>query len=81
MDDETTTTAVVDALLEVAPELSDGDLAFDEPIREQADLDSMDWLSFLTGIKKRLGVDVPEEDYAKLRTVADVVRYAQEITR
>ncbi|MCX2753633.1 hypothetical protein [Gordonia sp. 4N] len=50
MDDETITTAVVDALLAVAPELSRESISVDEPIREIAELDSVDWLSFLTGI-------------------------------
>ncbi len=81
MDTETITTAVIDALIAVAPELSAEDIASDEPIREHVDLDSVDWLSFLTGIKKRLQVDVPEADYARLRTVDDVVRYAEERMR
>jgi len=38
----------------------------------------MDWLNFLVGINKRLHVDIPETDYASLRTLADVVRYVSE---
>jgi len=37
----------------------------------------MDWLNFLIGIHKRLDVDIPESDYASLRTLTDVVRYVQ----
>ncbi|KSU58221.1 MULTISPECIES: acyl carrier protein [unclassified Gordonia (in: high G+C Gram-positive bacteria)] len=81
MDDETITTAVVDALLAVAPELSRESISVDEPIREIAELDSVDWLSFLTGIKKRLEIEVPENDYATLQTVTDVVRYVKGIPR
>ncbi|STZ42023.1 acetyl-CoA synthetase [Mycolicibacterium gilvum] len=44
-------------------------------LRDQVDLDSMDWLNFLVGIHKRLHVDIPEADYRKLRTLADVVGY------
>jgi acyl carrier protein len=38
----------------------------------------MDWLNFLLGIHNRLHVDIPEQDYASLRTLADVVRYIEE---
>ena len=39
--------------------------------------DSMDWLNFLRGIHRRLHVDIPEADYASLRTLADVVGYVE----
>lgn len=42
------------------------------------DLDSTDWLNFLRGIRKRLHVDIPESDYASLRTLAGVVGYVEE---
>lgn len=38
----------------------------------------MDWLNFLLGIHKRLKIDIPESDYASLRTLADVVDYVDE---
>ena len=37
----------------------------------------MDWLNFLRGIHRRLHVDIPEADYASLRTLADVVGYVE----
>jgi acyl carrier protein len=46
-------------------------------LRDQVDLDSMDWVNFLRGIHRRLHVDIPEEDYASLRTLADVVGYVE----
>ncbi len=44
-------------------------------LRDQVDLDSMDWLNFLIGIHKRMQIDIPESDYASLRTLSDLVRY------
>ncbi|GFG50329.1 hypothetical protein MAGR_17700 [Mycolicibacterium agri] len=38
----------------------------------------MDWLNFLIGIHNRLHVDIPESDYASLRTLADVVGYVEQ---
>jgi hypothetical protein len=38
----------------------------------------MDWLNFLIGIHNRLNVDIPESEYAGLRTLDDVVRYVDQ---
>ena len=38
----------------------------------------MDWLRFLIGINEVLHVDIPESDYAGLRTLHDVVSYADQ---
>ncbi len=69
---------VLSVLTSIAPEVDADDITDDELLREQVDLDSMDWLNFLIGIHKRLKVDIPESDYASLRTLADVVRYVDE---
>jgi acyl carrier protein len=62
-------------LLSIAPEVEADDLRGDRPLRSQVDLDSMDWLNFLLGLNKRLKVEIPEADYAKLVTLDDVVAY------
>ena len=67
--------AVLSELTTIAPEVEPGDIRDDALLRDQVDLDSMDWLKFLVGIHERFGVDIPEADYASLRTLADVVRY------
>ena len=46
-----------------------------KPLRNQVDLDSMDWLNFLLGLHEKLVVDIPEADYAKLVTLNDVLGY------
>ncbi|HYB38765.1 MAG TPA: acyl carrier protein [Mycobacterium sp.] len=66
---------VLSVLTTIAPEVDAGDIEDDVLLRDQVDLDSMDWLNFLVGIHKRLHVDIPERDYASLRTLADVVDY------
>ncbi|MGV9713363.1 acyl carrier protein [Gordonia sp. NPDC003424] len=78
MSTETTLTTVIGALYEVAPELADEELVAGEPLRDQADLDSMDWLNFLIGVKNAFGVDIPESDYAGLRTLDDIVGYVEQ---
>ena len=68
---------VLSVLTTIAPEVDANDIRDDVLLRDQVDLDSMDWLNFLIGIHKRLHVDIPESDYASLRTLNDVVRFVQ----
>jgi acyl carrier protein len=59
----------------IAPEIAPDELRGNRPLRQQVDLDSMDWLNFLLGLNKKFGVEIPEADYAKLVTLDDVVNY------
>jgi acyl carrier protein len=66
---------VLAVLTTIAPEVTTEDISDSDLLRDQVDLDSMDWLNFLIGIHKRLQIDIPESDYGSLRTLSDVVRY------
>lgn len=72
---------VLEVLTSIAPEVDPADIRDDVLLRNQVDLDSMDWLNFLVGIHKHLQVDIPESDYASLRTLADLVCYVDERTK
>jgi len=66
---------VQEELSNIAPE---ADLARIDPaadLREALDIDSMDFLNFITAIHHRLGVDIPEADYRKLITLDGAVEY------
>ena len=65
-------------LTSIAPEIDEIELRDEKPLRAQIDLDSMDWLNFLLGLHRELSVDIPESDYAKLVTLADVVAYLRQ---
>lgn len=69
---------VLAVLSAIAPEIEPDELRDDALLRDQVDLDSMDWLNFLVGVHNRLDVEIPEADYKKLCTLADVVRYVGE---
>lgn len=43
------------------------------PLRHQPDLDAMDWLNFLVALHERLGVTIPEADYAQLVTLDNLL--------
>jgi acyl carrier protein len=67
--------SVVEELLRIAPELADEEISGSRPLREQVDLDSMDWLNFLVALHERLKIDIPEADYARLATIDQIVAY------
>jgi acyl carrier protein len=68
-------TVVLDALCAVAPDVSPAAIDREAPLREQVELDSMDFLNFVAALYEATGVDVPEGDYEQLDSVASVVRY------
>jgi acyl carrier protein len=68
-------TAVLAALTDIAPEVTPDQITGNLPLREQLDLDSMDFLNFIIGLDKRLGVAIPETDYAKIATLDQCVEY------
>ena len=65
----------LDALGAIAPEADLAALRPDAALREELDLDSMDFLNFVVRLHDRLGVDVPERDYPRLATLDGCVRY------
>ena len=75
MDEREIRGIVIATLKSIAPEMEEAELLADRPLRSQVDLDSMDWLNFLIGLHKTLSVDIPEADYARLATLADLVAY------
>jgi acyl carrier protein len=66
---------LLSCLLEVAPEIDGIEIDPDVDLREQIDIDSMDFLNFLTAVHESTGVDIPEADYPKLATLAACIRY------
>ncbi|MGE5131186.1 MAG: acyl carrier protein [Sphingomonadaceae bacterium] len=69
---------VLALLTTIAPELDTASLRADKPLRNQVDLDSMDWLNFLVALHERLKVDIPEADYGKLATLDQLLAYLRE---
>lgn len=63
---------------ELAPEVDVTQLKPDVRIRDQIDLDSMDFLNFLIAVDEELNVDIPEADYPKLATLDACVAYVRD---
>lgn len=68
-------TIVIATLKTIAPEVEEEALRADRPLRQEVDLDSMDWLNFLVGLGERLSVSIPEADYGRLRTLNELLAY------
>lgn len=75
MDEAQIRAGVIAAIRAVAPEVEPGELRRDRTLRDQVDLDSMDWLSVIVGFHDRFAVDIPEADYARLSTLDAIVAY------
>jgi acyl carrier protein len=66
---------VLQALLDVAPEL-DGETLDDETgLRDGADLDSMDFQAFVAALSEAIGADIPEGDYPKVDGIEKAAAY------
>jgi acyl carrier protein len=66
---------VVSTLVDIAPDLDPGSLDPDARLQEDLDLDSMDFLNFLTALSDECGVEIPERDYPRLATVSACADY------
>ena len=49
----------------------------DAPLRDQLDLDSMDFLDIVMELRKRYKLQIPEDEYPQLATLASCVNYLE----
>jgi len=68
---------IIDILENIAPDDDLGGLKDDVSFREQLSLDSMDFLDIVMELRKRWRIQVPEEDYQQLRSMASTVAYLE----
>jgi acyl carrier protein len=67
--------AVRDALGNVAPEVDVDAVDPGKDLRDQIDIDSVDFLNFVIGLHKALNIEIPDADVAKLTTLNGCVAY------
>jgi acyl carrier protein len=67
--------AVRDALGNVAPEVDVNAIDPARDLRDQIDIDSVDFLNFVIGLHKELNIEIPDADVAKLTTLNGCVGY------
>lgn len=70
-------TVVLAIIAEIAPDEDLSDIKSDVPFRDQVELDSMDFLDIVMELRKRYGIEVPEDDYQELATLDGSVAYLE----
>lgn len=70
--------AVLAVLRRTAPEVSGTQIDPARPLRDQVDIDSIDWLNFMVGLHDRFAIDIPESDYGKLVSLDGLVAYVMD---
>lgn len=68
-------TKVLDIIADIALDDDVTGISDDVALREQLDLDSMDFLDIVMELKKRHKIEVPQEDYPRLATMQSCVDY------
>ncbi len=72
---------IKDLILEIIADI-DEDAEFDGldpdgPLRDQLDLDSMDFLDIVMELRKRYQLQIPEEEYPELVSLSSCVNYLE----
>lgn len=73
MDYQHTRDEVVRALRIVCTDIDGMDIADDQPLREQLRLDDQGWRNFGASLRNNLKIDLPDEEFARLSTLRDIV--------
>lgn len=60
---------VKDIIADIAPDEDTSNLVAAQPLRDQLELDSMDFLDIVMELRKKHSIEVPEEDYPKLESL------------
>ena len=75
MDSDKVKQIVLDIISEIAPDEDLSDVQPDKRLRDQLDLDSMDFLDIVMELRKQHGIEVPEDDYMRLESLDSCAEY------
>lgn len=73
--------ALAEELHGIAPEISLDEIDPGADLREEFDIDSMDFLKLVTALSKRFDIAMPESEYDQMRSFDALVRYLETHTR
>lgn len=68
---------VLDIIAEIAPDEDLSDVKPDVRLRDQLELDSMDFLDIVMELRKQHGIEVPEADYPELASLDSCANYLE----
>lgn len=72
---------IIDILSDIVPDEDLSGLDDAKLLREQMELDSMDFLDIVMELRKRYKVQIPEQDYPELATMASTVKYLEPLMK
>ena len=72
---------ILEVIHQIVPDEDLSNLKGDVRIRDQIEMDSMDFLDIMMELRKRYGIKVPEEDYMKLSTLDGSVSYLEPLMK
>jgi acyl carrier protein len=75
VDYQTLRQKIIDIIADIAVDEDLSNIDDNIKLREQLDLDSMDFLDIVMELKKRHKIEVPQEDYPKLATLKSCIEY------
>lgn len=75
MTEEDVKKIVLDIIGEIAPDEDLSNVKPDVLLREQLELDSMDFLDIVMELRKKHGIEVPETDYSRLESLNSCAEY------
>ncbi|MBU0482342.1 MAG: acyl carrier protein [Proteobacteria bacterium] len=68
---------VIEIIQDIDEDADTDGLKADQPLRDQLDLDSMDFLDIVMELRKRYKLQIPEGDYPELATLDSCVNYLE----
>jgi acyl carrier protein len=72
---------IINILADIVPDEDLSNLEDNKPLREQIELDSMDFLDIVMELRKRYRIQIPEDDYVNLATLSSTVKYLEPLMR
>ena len=64
----------------IAPDIEIDEIDRDEDLREEFDIDSLDFLNLVTALGKALNMPMPEADYPQMGTYNEMIAYLTQKT-
>ena len=75
MSDDKIETALRQELRKIAPDVEIEDIDREGDLREEFDIDSMDFLNLVSALSKSLDLAMPEEDYSEMGSYDALLAY------
>ncbi len=68
-------TAIAEELHKIAPDIDAAEIDRGADLRDECDIDSMDFLNLVTALGQRYGLEMPEADYPQMRSFEALADY------